>query len=74
MLPINAFDTDFKVGTKVKVYNPFGSYEYEDTVTSITPKGMYIKVGNINYRPKRNNYATHLSRWGIGSIRIITPT
>ena len=49
---MNAFETDFKVGTKVKVYNPYGSFEYEDVVKSITPKGMYIKVGYTNYRPK----------------------
>lgn len=68
---MNAFETEFKVGTKVKVYNPYGSFEYEDVVKSITPKGMYIKVGNTNYRPVTKDYATRISRWGQGTIKII---
>lgn len=68
---MNAFETDFKVGTRVKVYNPYGSFEYEDIVQSITPKGMYIKVRGINYRPMKKDYATHISRWGQGTITII---
>ena len=36
---------------------------------SITPKGMYIKVGNTNYRPVTKDYATRISRWGQGTIK-----
>ena len=43
---MNAFETEFKVGTKVKVYNPYGSFEYEDVVKSNT---CYFVTLNINY-------------------------
>lgn len=29
---MNAFEINFKVGTKGKVYNPYDSFEYEDVV------------------------------------------
>ncbi|WP_268878577.1 hypothetical protein [Roseburia porci] len=43
---MNALESDFTVGSRVMVYNPYGSYEYESEVTGITPAGKYIKVGN----------------------------
>ena len=68
---MNAFETNFKVGTKVKVYNPYGSFTFESTVESISPKGKYIKVRGQNYTAVNENYATYISRWGQGSITVI---
>lgn len=68
---MNAFETNFKVGTRVKVYNPYGSCSYEDVVKEITPKGMYIKVGDMRYKPVGKDCATRISRWGMGTIRIV---
>ena len=66
-----AIKNNFKVGTKVRVYCPYGSFEYEDTVTAVSPKGMSISVGESKYKPLNNNFATNISRWGIGTITVI---
>lgn len=66
-----AIKNNFKVGTKVRVYCPYGSFEYEDTVTAVSPKGMSISVGESKYKPLNNNVATNISRWGIGTITVI---
>ena len=52
---MNAFETNFKVGTKVKVYNPYGSFTFESTVESISPKGKNIKVRGQNYTAVNEN-------------------
>ena len=68
---MNAFETNFKVGMKVKVYNPYGSFYFEDVIKKITPKGRYIKVGETNYTPMDKDTATCITRWGMRSIHII---
>lgn len=68
---INAFTAGFKVGGKVKVYEPYGSFTYEDVVQRITPKGRYVTVGDIRYTVSSDESAIHASCWGIGSIRPI---
>ena len=55
-----AIKNNFKVGTKVRVYCPYGSFEYEDTVTAVSPKGMSISVGESKYND-RNFYPLKLS-------------
>lgn len=67
----NTIKNNFKVGQKVRVYCPYSSFEYEDTVTAISPKGMSISVGGSKYRPVRADVAQKKSRWGIGTITII---
>ena len=53
---MNAFETDFQVGTRVKAYNPYGSFTYDVVVKAISPKGSCIKVGNTNYCPTIKHY------------------
>ena len=47
---MNAFETDFQVGTRVKAYNPYGSFTYDVVVKSISPKGSCF-----NNPPLRNH-------------------
>ena len=68
---MNVLKSDFKVGSRVMVYNPYGSYEYEAEVTDITPAGKYIKVGNTKYKPVTKTQAELITRWGIQTIELI---
>lgn len=69
---INAYDANFKIGTKVKVFNPYGAFTYEDVVQYIPPQGRFVKVGDVKYYPKKKDYAeASLSCWGRGTIEIV---